>query len=290
MEKVVQISNFINNVFVPTETQIESRNPSNDQVLCMVPDSGRKETDMAVEAAFQAFKTWSATSVDKRAKILNRIADEIESRLDEFARAESMDQGKPITLATNAEIPRAVTNFRFFAAAIVNHKNESTDLQEANTLAFTTEVPCGVAALISPWNLPLYLLTWKIAPCIAAGCTCVCKPSEFTSLTAHLLCECFLKAGLPPGVVNIVYGYGHKIGNELVQHPDVNLISFTGGTVTGAKIKSATAHQPQKKLSLELGGKNPGIVFDDADIAKCINDMGRSSFQNSGQICLCSSR
>ena len=290
MEKVIQISNFINNVFVPTESQIESQNPSTGKLLCYVPDSGKKETDMAVESAFQAFKTWSCTSVEKRAKILNRIADQIEARLDEFARAESMDQGKSITLATSVEIPRAVTNFRFFAAALTNHKNESTDMQEANTLAFTTQVPSGVAALISPWNLPLYLLTWKIAPCIAAGCTCVCKPSEFTSLTAHLLCDCFLKAGLPAGVVNILYGYGHKIGDELVRHPEVNLISFTGGTVTGAKIKSATAHQPQKRLSLELGGKNPGIVFDDADVDKFINDMGRSSFQNSGQICLCSSR
>ena len=290
MEKPIQISNFINNVFVASEASIESRNPSNGQLLCYVPDSGKKETEMAVEAAFQAFKTWSCTSNNYRSKILNRIADEIELRLDEFARAESQDQGKPLTLASQVEIPRAVTNFRFFAAALINHKNESTDLPDVNAFAFTTAVPCGVAALISPWNLPLYLLTWKIAPCIAAGCTCVCKPSEFTSLTAHLLCECLVKAGVPPGVINVVYGYGNKIGHELVQHPDVNLVSFTGGTVTGAKIKSATAHQPQKKLSFELGGKNPGIVFDDADLDKFIGDIGRSAFQNSGQICLCSSR
>ena len=290
MDKVVHISNFINNVYVPTENKIESFNPSTGKPLCLVPDSGKMETDMAVEAASQAFKTWSLTSYNERARILNKIADQIELRLEEFARAESSDQGKPLSLALSVEIPRAVTNFRFFASALINHKNESTDLHEIKALTYTTEMACGVAALISPWNLPLYLLTWKIAPCIAAGCTCVCKPSEFTSLTAFLLCDAFLKAGLPAGVVNIVFGYGHKVGNDLVTHPDISLISFTGGTLTGTIIKVATASQTRKKLSLELGGKNPGIVFPDANLNKYINDIGRSCFQNSGQICLCSSR
>jgi acyl-CoA reductase-like NAD-dependent aldehyde dehydrogenase len=265
-------------------------NPSTGKLLCLVPDSDKKEADMAVEAACLAFKTWSLTTVADRARLLNRIADEIESRLEEFARAESTDQGKPLSISMNVEIPRAVYNFRFFASAILNHKNESSESPQTKSFSFTTEVPAGVAVLISPWNLPLYLLTWKIAPCIAAGCTCVCKPSEFTSLTAYMLCECMLKAGLPPGVVNMLFGYGHKIGNELVTHPEISLISFTGGTLTGSKIKMATANQPRKKLSLELGGKNPGIVFEDADLEKYINEIGRSCFQNSGQICLCSSR
>lgn len=286
----VQISNFINNVFVPTSTKLESYDPSNGQLLCYVPDSGKKECDIAVEAAAQAFKTWSHTSHIERAKILNRIADEIEKNITELAKAESQDQGKPLSISANFEIPRAAYNFRFFAAAILNHKNESTELPHLNSFNYTTEVPSGVAVLISPWNLPLYLLTWKIAPCIASGCTCVCKPSEFTSLTAFMLCDIFINAGLPPGVVNIVFGLGTKIGNDLVTHPETKLISFTGGTVTGNIIRKATVNQWNKRLSLELGGKNPGIVFQDADLNKHIKTIVNSCFQNSGQICLCSSR
>ncbi|RNA35112.1 aldehyde dehydrogenase family 8 member A1 [Brachionus plicatilis] len=287
---VIQITNFINNVFMPTSNHIESYDPSNGQLLCKVPDSGKNECDMAIEAAAQAFKTWSMTSQMERAKILNRIADEIEKNIDELAKAESQDQGKPLSISTNFEIPRAAYNFRFFAAAILNHKNESTELPHLKSFSYTTEVPSGVAVLISPWNLPLYLLTWKIAPCIASGCTCVCKPSEFTSLTAFLLCDILLKAGLPQGVVNIVFGLGSKIGNDLVTHPEAKLISFTGGTVTGNVIRKVTANEPAKRLSLELGGKNPGIVFQDADLNKHIKAIGNSCFQNSGQICLCSSR
>lgn len=287
---VVEISNFINNIFVPTSNRIESYDPSNGQILCYVPDSGKKECDIAVEAAAQAFKSWSNTSHIERSKILNRIADEIEKNIDQLAKAESQDQGKPISISTNFEIPRAAYNFRFFAAAILNHKNESTDLSHLKSFNYTIEVPSGVAVLISPWNLPLYLLTWKIAPCIASGCTCVCKPSEFTSLTAFMLCDILLKAGLPPGVVNIVFGLGSKIGNDLVTHPETKLISFTGGTITGNIIRQATSNQSFKRLSLELGGKNPGIVFQNADIKKHIKNIGNSCFQNSGQICLCSSR
>jgi acyl-CoA reductase-like NAD-dependent aldehyde dehydrogenase len=290
METIVTISNFINNVFVPTEAHIESTNPSTGAVLCLVPDSGKKDADMAVEAAHSAFQKWSNVSVAERARILNKIADEIEANLNELARAESWDQGKPLSLAVNFEIPRAAYNFRFFAAAILNHKDEASQLPHLNALSYSSQVPAGVAVLISPWNLPLYLLTWKIAPCLASGCTCVCKPSEFTSLTAYMLCDIFVKAGLPRGVVNMVFGYGHKIGNDLVTHPDISLISFTGGTLTGNRIRHATVDQPSKKLSLELGGKNPGLVFADADLDKHINAIGRSCFQNSGQICLCSSR
>ncbi|CAF0929368.1 unnamed protein product [Brachionus calyciflorus] len=286
----IQISNFINNVFVPTDDNLESLNPSDGKLLCYVPNSGKHECDMAVEAASQAFKTWSLTSHIERARVLNRIADEIEKNADELARAESQDQGKPLSISANFEIPRAAYNFRFFAAAILSHKNESTELLHLKSISYTTEVPSGVAVLISPWNLPLYLLTWKIAPCIASGCTCVCKPSEFTSLTAYMLCDIFLKAGVPPGVVNVVFGLGSKIGNDLVTHPDIRLISFTGGTTTGDIIRNAIASQSRKRLSLELGGKNPGIVFEDADLTKHIKAIGNSCFQNSGQICLCSSR
>lgn len=275
---------------MPTDEHIESFNPSTGELICFVPDSGKKEADSAVEAAHTAFKKWSVTPIAERARILNKIADEIDARASELAQAESSDQGKPIWLSSSIEIPRAAYNFRFFASALLTHKNESTELPHQNAFLFTNQVPVGVACLISPWNLPLYLLTWKIAPCVAAGCTCVCKPSEFTSLTAYMLCDIMLKAGLPRGVCNMLFGYGSKVGNELVTHPDVKLISFTGGTVTGRHIMRSVSDQPFKKLSLELGGKNPGIVFADADLDKYINDIGRSCFQNSGQICLCSSR
>jgi acyl-CoA reductase-like NAD-dependent aldehyde dehydrogenase len=189
----------------------------------LIPDSSKREADIAVESARQAFKTWSTTSATYRSSILNKIADEIEKRIDEFALAESNDQGKPLSLSLNVEIPRgqinfrnffnfvytyyfrffffeAIENFRFFASSLLIHRNDSTNYSDRKIINYTTETPAGVAVLISPWNLPLYLLSWKIAPCLAAGCTCVCKPSEFTSLTAHLLCDCFLKAGLPEGV------------------------------------------------------------------------------------------
>ena len=213
----------------------------------------------------------------------------IEDRLEEFAIAESIDQGKPLFLSRTVEIPRAVYNFRFFASYILHHKEESSQLTQAKAFNYTTRLPAGVAVLISPWNLPLYSLTWKIAPCIASGCTCVAKPSEFTSNTAFMMTDCLLKSGIPPGVVNILFGTGPVAGYQLVVHPNINLISFTGGTLTGSKIKQATATD-HKKLSLELGGKNAAIIFEDCDLEKYINDIGRSCFQNSGQICLCSSR
>lgn len=289
MDEILIVNNFINNKYVSTESYIDSFNPTNGKLISKIANSGKKEVDDAVQAANEAFKTWSLTSVQDRSKIMMRIADLIESRLDEFAIAESIDQGKPLYLSKTVEIPRAVYNFRFFASYILHHKEESTQMSQAKAFNYTTRLPTGVAALISPWNLPLYSLTWKIAPCIASGCTCVCKPSEFTSNTAFLMTDCLIKSGLPPGVVNLVFGLGPTAGNELVIHENVSLISFTGGTVTGSKIKQATAHQ-HKKLSLELGGKNAAIIFQDCDLKKYINDIGRSCFQNSGQICLCSSR
>jgi len=201
-----------------------------------------------------------------------------------------MDQGKPLWLAKTIEIPRVVDNFRFFAAALLQCREDSMRHGTfPNVISYTIREPCGVAVLISPWNLPLYLLTWKIAPCIAFGCTCVCKPSEFTSVTANMLAQVLVDAALPPGVVNFVYGIGPHVGQALITHPHVNVISFTGSTTTGYHIKKATAHLPVK-LSLEMGGKNAAVIFDDVDMKKCLPVLLKSCFQNSGQICLCTSR
>jgi acyl-CoA reductase-like NAD-dependent aldehyde dehydrogenase len=217
-----------------------------------------------------------------------KIADILESRLLEFAEAESMDQGKPVSLAKSVDIPRSVYNFRFFATKILHLQHASSEIDNV-ALSYTSFSPVGVCGLISPWNLPLYLLTWKIAPCIAAGNTCICKPSEFTSITAFLLCSVLLEAGLPTGVVNMIFGTGPEVGSALSRHPDIPLISFTGGTVTGQNIIIDTSSN-YKKLSLELGGKNANIIFDDADIDACLLGSIKSSFANQGEICLCGSR
>jgi acyl-CoA reductase-like NAD-dependent aldehyde dehydrogenase len=217
-----------------------------------------------------------------------RIADLIESRLDAFAAAESFDQGKTVSIATRVDIPRVVHNFRFFAGAVLHHEDSCTHLSDS-VVSYSISQPVGVAGLISPWNLPLYLLSWKIAPAIACGNTVVAKPSEFTSLTAMMLCQVFLDAELPPGVVNVVFGTGPRAGAALVQHPDVPLISFTGGTATAKHImRDSIDHF--KKLSLELGGKNPNVIFDDANLDECLAKTQLSSFANQGEICLCGSR
>jgi len=241
-----------------------------------------------VQAAKRAFPAWSATGAEERSRILLKIADLIEQNLDELARLESEDNGKTVALATRMDIPRAVANFRFFATAIL-HQSSEAHLTDQRALNYTLRQPIGVAGLISPWNLPLYLLSWKIAPALAAGNSCVAKPSELTPLTANRLAELSLEAGLPPGVMNIVHGYGAKAGAAICEHPDVPLISFTGGTVTGAKVAAAGAPL-FKKLSLELGGKNPNLIFADADLDDAIATSIQSSFANQGEICLCGSR
>ena len=257
-------------------------------MIAHIPDSDGADVDDAVQAAKRAFPAWSATGAEERSRILLKIADLIERNLDELARIESEDNGKTIALATRMDIPRAVANFRFFATAIL-HQSSEAHLTDQRALNYTLRQPIGVAGLISPWNLPLYLLSWKIAPALAAGNTCVAKPSELTPLTANRLAELSLEAGLPPGVMNIVHGYGAKAGAAICEHPDVPLISFTGGTVTGAKV--ATAGAPLfKKLSLELGGKNPNLIFVDADLDDAIATSIQSSFANQGEICLCGSR
>ena len=246
------------------------------------------DVDVAVAAAEKAFLEWSRKPAAERSNFLLRIADLIERDVEKFARAESVDTGKPISLARSLDIPRAVANFRFFATAILHTESEAhvTDNVAFN---YTLRQPRGIAGLISPWNLPLYLLSWKIAPAIAVGNTAIAKPSELTPMTASLLCEVCQQAGLPAGVLNVVHGTGPSVGSAITAHPKINTISFTGGTATGRKVAEACAGL-FKKVSLELGGKNPNIIFADADLEAAVAGSVRSSFANQGQVCLCGSR
>ncbi|XP_055997968.1 2-aminomuconic semialdehyde dehydrogenase-like [Ostrea edulis] len=287
-DKVI-VENFINGKFVPAETYIDSFDPSTGEVWAKIPDSGEKEVNAAVNAAKAAFSAWSSTPVIDRSKVMLKIADLIEARQNEFAEWESRDQGKPMWLTKTVDIPRLMHNFRSFATAVLHNLNRSSVLEPVNAVNYTVREPVGVSGLISPWNLPLYLLSFKIAPAIASGNTVVAKPSEMTSVTAWKLCEIFQEAGVPPGVINIVFGVGPRAGEALVKHPDVPLISFTGGTVTAKKIREVAAPYC-KKFSLELGGKNAAVIFDDADFEKCLSTTLRSSFVNQGEICLCTSR
>jgi len=284
------IHNFIDGQFLPPSngTYIDNFNPATGQVYGKIPDSGKEDIDKATESAKKAFKSWSKKTSEERSKILLKIADLVDQNLDKLAEAESKDQGKPVSLAKTVDIPRVSANFRFFATAILHHEETSTQI-DGVAVNYTVRVPAGVAGLISPWNLPLYLLTWKLAPALAVGDTVVCKPSEFTSVTAWMLCSILNEAGVPPGVCNMVFGRGANTGKALVQHPDIPLISFTGGTATAEHIiRDSSPHY--KKLYLELGGKNPNIIFDDADLDECIPTTIRSSFSNQGEICLCGSR
>ncbi|MGZ5475700.1 MAG: aldehyde dehydrogenase family protein, partial [Thermoanaerobaculia bacterium] len=284
------LHNFIGGAFWPPESGVyfDDIGPATGEVIAEVPDSDERDVDAAVRAARRAFPSWSRTPAAERSRLLMRLADLIEQNLEELAQLESRDSGKTITLARRLDIPRAVSNFRFFGSAILHFASEA-HVTDANALNYTLRQPIGVAGLISPWNLPLYLLSWKIAPAIAAGNTCVAKPSELTPITANRLAELSLEAGIPPGVINVVHGYGMKAGRALTTHPDVPVISFTGGTVTGAGI-AANAAPRFKRLSLELGGKNPNVIFADADLDEAMATSIRSSFWNQWEICLCGSR
>jgi aminomuconate-semialdehyde/2-hydroxymuconate-6-semialdehyde dehydrogenase len=286
----LRLANFIDGALVPpvSGSYFENIRPATGEVLAEVPDSDARDVDNAVAAAKRAFPAWSTMRTEERSRILLHLSDLIEKNLDELALCESDDNGKPVSLAKRMDIPRAVANFRFFATAILHHASEA-HMTDAVALNYTLRQPMGVAGLISPWNLPLYLLSWKIAPAIASGNTCVAKPSELTPMTAQRLAELSLKAGVPPGVMNIVHGYGAKAGAAICEHPDVPLISFTGGTVTGARVAAAAAPM-FKKLSLELGGKNPNLIFADADLDQAVATSIQSSFANQGEICLCGSR
>uniref|UniRef100_T2M660 Aldehyde dehydrogenase family 8 member A1 n=1 Tax=Hydra vulgaris TaxID=6087 RepID=T2M660_HYDVU len=283
------LQNFINGKFVDGKKFIDGFDPSNGKIYAQIPDSDNEEVEMAVNAAKSAFLGWKTFSSEARSKIMLKVADIIESRIDEFALAESKDQGKPVWLAKQVDITRVVHNFRFFASAILHTLNHSTEQPEFDVLNYTVNVPCGVVGLITPWNLPLYLLSFKLAPAIACGCCVVAKPSEMTSVTAWMLCNVLSEAGLPPGVVNIVFGTGKLTGNAIVTHPEIKTLSFTGSTVTGKYIMEKSSSF-MRKFSLELGGKNAAVIFPDANIEKCLLTCVRSAFTNQGEICLCTSR
>ncbi len=268
--------------------------PATGKAFAQCPDSDAADIDAAVAAAVRAAADWANTPLEQRARLLQRLAELIEARLDEFAALESRDSGKPLSLARQLDIPRAVSNLRYFAAAISAWGSESHAMamgsDDSGAINYTLRQPLGVVGCISPWNLPLYLFTWKIAPALAAGNTVVAKPSEITPCSAALLGQLSIEAGFPAGVLNIVQGRGARVGQALVEHPQVKAIAFTGSTATGARIAAAAAPQ-FKKISLEMGGKNPTIVFADADLDDAAMDtIVRSGFANQGEICLCGSR
>ncbi|KAK3850247.1 hypothetical protein Pcinc_043034, partial [Petrolisthes cinctipes] len=289
MDDCIILENYIAGMFVPCKRLLDSHDPSTGKVWAKIPDSGKLEIDAAVAAAKRAFPGWSALSAHQRAQHLLRVADLLESRLDEFAEAESRDQGKPLWLAKTMDIPRAVLNLRHFAHTIPHQLNTSSVQPEPGVFNYTIRESVGVAGLVSPWNLPLYLLTFKLAPAIMCGNTVVAKPSEMTSVTAHMLCKLLNETEFPVGVVNMVFGVGLSAGAALVSHPNVPLVSFTGSTITGRHIASAAATH-FKKVSLEMGGKNAALVFSDCDLDACLNTLKRSAFINQGQVCLCTSR
>ena len=285
-----KIKNYINGqLSEPIEgSYIDNYEPATGKVYSLIPDSGEKDIAMAVSAAREAFPYWSQLKNTERSAWLQKISDRINDKLDELAAAESKDNGKPLKLAKRVDIPRARDNFGFYASAIKHYASESHQTSEG-VINYTLRQPIGVAACISPWNLPLYLFSWKIAPALAAGNTVVAKPSEVTPMTAYLLSEICMELGLPAGVLNIVHGLGAKAGNALVSDDHIDMVSFTGGTQTGAHIANIVAPK-FKKMSLELGGKNPNIIFDDCDFEQAIKTSMHSSFANQGQICLCGSR
>ena len=292
--EVKQIENYISGELVrPASNQyLDNFDPSIGQVYSQCPDSDDRDVHVAVEAAKVAFPAWSIMPPEARHEILMRLVSLIERDLESLALAESIDNGKPVSLARAVDIPRAVANFKFYATGAIHTSNESHDTSlgsGSSAINYTLRQPLGVVGCISPWNLPLYLFTWKIAPAIAAGCTVVAKPSEVTPMTAYLLSKLCIEADLPAGVLNIVHGLGPKVGAAIVAHKDIKAISFTGGTKTGEEIARVAAPM-FKKLSLELGGKNPNIIFADCNYKEMLATTVRSSFSNQGEICLCGSR
>ena len=285
-----KILNYINGEFhTPASGEyLDNYNPATGKVYSLLPDSDSRDVQLAVDAAQTAFAGWSNMPVEKRSAILMKIASLIERDIDKLALAESIDQGKPVKLARAMDIPRAAANMSFYASGAMHFSSEA-HITGNEAVNYTLRNPIGVAGCISPWNLPLYLFTWKIAPALAAGCTVVAKPSELTPMTAFLFSELCMEAGLPKGVLNVLHGLGNKVGQAIIEHPNIPAISFTGGTITGKKI-AATAAPMFKKLSLELGGKNPNIVFADCDFEQAVSTSINSSFTNQGEICLCGSR
>ncbi len=290
LEVPFYLENYIGGYFIgPLSGQyLAGINPATGEQYYQVPDSNEKDIELAVNAAHKAFPEWSSTASEKKFIILNRVAELIDAHLDELALAETNDNGKPLWLSKTVDIPRASSNFRFFATAQMHYASESHQM-EKDAVNYTLRQPIGIVGCISPWNLPLYLFTWKIAPALAAGNCVVAKPSEVTPVTAFLLSKICKEAGLPDGVLNIVHGAGNSTGEAIIKHPDIKAISFTGSTKAGSRIASL-ASPVFKKLSLELGGKNPTIVFADCDWELTLKEVMRASFANQGQICLCGSR
>ena len=288
--QIMNIRNYIDGAFSdPVGGQfLDNIDPSTGNAYGLIPRSQAADVDLAVAAAKAAFPAWSSLSAAQRSSWLMKVSNAIDAKLETLALAESKDNGKPLKLATAVDIPRARDNFKFYATAILHDAYETHDMG-VDGFNYTLRQPIGVAGCISPWNLPLYLFSWKIAPALAAGNTVVAKPSEVTPATAYLLSEILDEIGFPKGVLNIVHGLGAEVGAAIVAHNDTNIISFTGGTQTGKAISSVAAPM-FKKISLELGGKNANVVFDDCDFEDAVNTSVRSSFANQGQICLCGSR
>ena len=286
----MNIRNYIDGAFSdPVGGQfLDNIDPSTGNAYGLIPRSQAADVDLAVASAKAAFPAWSSLSAAQRSSWLMKVSNAIDAKLETLALAESKDNGKPLKLATAVDIPRARDNFKFYATAILHDAYETHDMG-VDGFNYTLRQPIGVAGCISPWNLPLYLFSWKIAPALAAGNTVVAKPSEVTPATAYLLSEILDEIGFPKGVLNIVHGLGAEVGAAIVAHNDTNIISFTGGTQTGKAISSVAAPM-FKKISLELGGKNANVVFDDCDFEDAVNTSVRSSFANQGQICLCGSR
>ncbi|MDZ7848437.1 MAG: aldehyde dehydrogenase [Owenweeksia sp.] len=285
-----KILNYINgNLQEPLSGKfMENEDPSRGKVYAHIPESNAEDVELAVEAASRAFPEWSALTARQRSDIMLKVSQLIDDRLEHLAQAESLDNGKPLKLARSVDIPRARDNFAFFATAILHDEAPFFDMGSRG-FNYTLRQPIGVVGCISPWNLPLYLFTWKIAPALAAGNCVVAKPSEITPMTAFLLSEICIEAGMPPGVLNILHGTGPSVGQAIVEHPHIKAISFTGGTKTGEHL-ARTAAPMFKKLSLELGGKNPNLVFADCDFDHAVKTSVMASFANQGQICLCGSR
>ncbi|MBC7428894.1 MAG: aldehyde dehydrogenase [Bacteriovorax sp.] len=284
------ILNYINGELVAPESNLylDNINPATGKVYSKVPSSASSDIEKAVECSKRAFVSWSKTSKEERSKYLLKISDLILSNIESLALAESIDNGKPLHVARLIDIPRAAENFKFFAEEILTFEGENF-AESGKGKNKVHYYPLGVVGCISPWNLPLYLLSWKIAPALAAGCTVIAKPSEVTPMTAFLLSKICIEAGLPAGVLNIVHGLGQYVGEAINTHPDIKAISFTGSTATGRMIAKGSA-ETMKRLHLEMGGKNPTIVFADCDFDRTVNEVMRSAFSNQGQICLCGSR
>ncbi len=285
----VEIKNFINGKFVSaiSGTTLPNICPSTGKEFGKIPDSDHRDAQAAIQAAYEARKSWAQTPVEKRAELLFKVADLIDQNHEILAKAEALDNGKPLKLTQTVDIPRSSENFRFFARSILT-KSEPL-FSNPDSYNLVKRSPLGVVTCISPWNLPLYLLTWKLGPALACGNTVVAKPSEVTPLTSFILCKIMQEAGMPNGVVNIIHGLGAKLGDKLVTSPEVKAISFTGSTATGKLINEMAAPH-FKKVSLEMGGKNPNIIFDDCNFEKALRTTIHSSFANQGQICLCGSR